>query len=203
MQNNRSEELGYLFVVGGPGVCGASTISKMLAKKFSLTVVNAGKIFRNLVRECGYQELGNIYNELPIEDIYEFDRVTDEKMIEISKTPNVLIESKGFAGVAKKKKIPCTVKIWLTCSCRTRTIRHLRRDGYDKFPQNIFAFFKVKKFLKERYDSDKGRYKVLYNMDYEHPELYNDIVIDNTNQSVSETYNLILKRIKDGGYIKK
>ena len=196
MQNSRSKELGYLFVIGGPGGCGSSTISKMLARKFGLTVVSAGKIFRSVVRDCGYSHLENIYKELPIEDIYEFDRVTDEKMIAISNTPNILIESKGFAGVATNKNIPCTVKIWLNCSDDVRTRRHLQRDGYTTFPHKIVKYFKQKKFLQERLDSDRRRYKVLYDMDYDKPELYNDIVINNTSQSVSETYNLILKKNK-------
>ena len=202
MQKLRPKELGLLFVVGGPGGSGASTISKMLAKHFKLKRTYAGQIFRNLVKNYGFEELNDLYSELPIEDIYEFDRVTDDQMIRESQEKDVLIESKNFAGVSTNKGIPCTVKIWLESSLDVRTKRHLKRDGYDKFPGNILKYIQIRRFLRERYESDKKRYKVLYNMDYDNPELYNDIVIDSSKQTVNETYNLILKKIKDGGYIK-
>lgn len=202
MQKLRSKELGLLFVVGGPGGSGASTISKMLAKHFNLKRIYAGQIFRDLVKNYGFDELNDLYAELPIEDIYEFDRVTDDQIIRESQEKDVLIESKNFAGVSTNKCIPCTVKIWLKSSEDVRTKRHMKRDGYDKFPVNILKYIQIRKFLKERYESDKKRYKVLYDMDYDNPELYNDIVIDSSKQTVNETYNLILKKIKDGGYIK-
>jgi len=46
------------------------------------------------------------------------------------------------------------------------------------------------------------RYKKLYNIDYDEPEKYNDLVIDNSNQTPEETFNLIVNYLKDAG-IKK
>jgi cytidylate kinase len=54
----------------------------------------------------------------------------------------------------------------------------------------------------QRYSNDKNRYKKLYNIDYDNEEKYNDIVIDTSKMNASETFNLILKLIKEGGYIK-
>jgi cytidylate kinase len=40
-------------------------------------------------------------------------------------------------------------------------------------------------------------------VDYSKPKLYNDIVIDSSKINEEETFNLILKRLKDGRYIEK
>jgi cytidylate kinase len=49
---------------------------------------------------------------------------------------------------------------------------------------------------------DKKRYKELYDIDYDHPEKYNDLVIDNSDQTPDQTFNLIINFLKDAG-IKK
>jgi cytidylate kinase len=46
------------------------------------------------------------------------------------------------------------------------------------------------------------RYSSLYGINYDKPEEYNDIIIDSSNLNEKETFDLILKNIKDGGYIK-
>jgi cytidylate kinase len=48
---------------------------------------------------------------------------------------------------------------------------------------------------------DGRRYKFLYKVDYSNEELYNDIVLDTSKLNEKETFDLILRRISDGGYI--
>ena len=47
------------------------------------------------------------------------------------------------------------------------------------------------------------KYNKLYGIKYQLAQEYNDIVIDTSRMNESESFKLILKYIKNGGYIKK
>jgi cytidylate kinase len=64
-------------------------------------------------------------------------------------------------------------------------------------------FYIVNSFnLTRRRVKDGARYKELYDVEYDRQELYNDIVLDSSKLNAKETFDLILERIEDGGYIK-
>jgi len=50
---------------------------------------------------------------------------------------------------------------------------------------------------------DRRRYMELYEVDTAKPERYYDIVLNISRMNEEETFKLILKLIKDGGYIKE
>ena len=199
----RPEELGYLFVVGGPGSSGSSTISVMLANEFSLRRVYGGKILRESLSDLGFSSLESAYNEGNMKKVMEIDKKIDEYLIEISKTKDVLIESKVFAGIAKQQDIPVTVSIWLDASLHIRTMRSLEKLDLTKAIQRIKEYLMIRKNLAYREKFDKGRYMELYGVDSTKPKRYYDIVLDTSHMDEKETFKLILKLIKDGGYIKE
>ena len=57
--------------------------------------------------------------------------------------------------------------------------------------------------MKKRYRIDKEKYWRLYKVRYDKPVLYYDIVLDTSDIDEQKTFDLILKRIEDGGYIEK
>lgn len=199
----RPEELGYLFVVGGPGSSGSSTISVMLANEFSLRRVYGGKILRESLSDLGFSSLESAYNEGNMKKVMEIDKKIDEYLIEISKTKDVLIESKVFAGIAKEQDIPLTVSIWLDASLHIRTMRSLEKLGLTKPIQRIKEYIRIRKNLAYREKFDRERYMELYGVDSTKPKRYYDIVLDTSHMDEKETFKLILKLIKDGGYIKE
>jgi len=199
----RSEELGYLFVVGGPGSSGSSTISVMLANEFSLRRVYGGEILRDIMLDLGFSSLESAYKEGNMKKVMEIDKKLDEYLIEASKTKNVLIESKVFAGIAKKQNIPVTVSIWLDASLHVRTMRSLNKLDVTKPFQRIKEYLRIRKDLAYREKFDRRRYMELYKVDTAKPERYYDIVLNISRMNEEETFKLILKLIKDGGYIKE
>jgi len=201
-QKERPKSLGYLLVVGGPGGSGASTIARMLADHFSLKRVYGGKIFRSLLRKAGFEDMDSAYTKKNEKLLTKLDKQVDAMLLDESKEKNVLIESKNFAALATKRKYPCTVKIWITASLNVRTQRTLMKNSIKIDLKHFPKYLEERKHLKDRYKMDSMRYSSLYGINYDKPEEYNDIVIESSNLNEEETFNLILKYIKDGGYIK-
>jgi len=201
-QKVRSKDLGYLFVIGGPGGSGSSTIAKMLAEYFKLRRVYGGGIFRKLLEERGYINNDRAFFQQNESLLLEIDKKVDEFLFEEAERPNVLIESKNFAALAKKHDIPCTVKIWIEASLHERTLRAMSKYGIPFNWRNIFTYFRMRFDLTKRYKIDFRRYYDIQGINYSDPTEYNDIVIDSSHLSEDETFDLILKYIQDGGYIK-
>jgi predicted cytidylate kinase len=202
-RKKREDELGYLFVVGGPGGSGASTISKMLSGHFNLERVYSGGLFREEVRSKGYDNFEDFYAVANEDELLELDRKVDSKLVEESKRKNILMDSKLFACIAHIKGIACTVTIWLDASLHSRTLRHLGKMDISSPFEKVMNYFKIRKDLLKRWRLDSRRYSKLYGIDYRKPTLYNNIVINSSNMDEEETFNLILKKLEDGQYIKE
>jgi cytidylate kinase len=56
--------------------------------------------------------------------------------------------------------------------------------------------------LVERYASDKKRFLELYDIEFENPRKYNDIVVNSSKQNAMETFEFILRLIENGRYLK-
>jgi len=201
-QKVRPKELGYLFVIGGPGGSGSSTIAKMLAEHFNLKRVYGGGIFRKLLEEEGYANHDRAYFQQNEKLLLDIDKKVDEFLFEEADHPNVLIESKNFAALAVKKEIPCTVKIWIEANLHVRTVRAMAKYGFDMNFKNIITYIRMRYDLIKRYQMDYRRYYDIQGINYSDPKEYNDIVIDSSHMDEKETFDLILKYIQDGGYIK-
>jgi len=83
-----------------------------------------------------------------------------------------------------------------------RAQRTLLKQGIKPGLKSFHRYLEARSNLKNRYRIDAMRYSSLYGINYDKPEEYNDIIIDSSNLNEKETFDLILKYIKDGGYIK-
>ena len=203
-KKRRNKDQGYLFVVGGPGGSGSTVISEMLAKHFKLRRVYGGALFRRAIREKGYEKIEDFYTDFNEEELLKLDMEVDRRLLEESKEKDVLIESKIFSGILHIKNIPCTVSIWLDASLHTRALRHLNREKKEwSFLERIVEYFRIRRNLRKRWNLDRKRYARLYGVDYAKPKLYNSIVIDSSKINEEETFNLILKMLKDGRYLEE
>lgn len=192
-----------IFVVGGPGSSGASTIAKMLAEYFDLERIYSGGIFREIVSKQGYPTLDDFYiaNKGNKEKFFEIDRQVDALIVERAKKGNVLVDSKAFGALATINDISCTAKIWLDADMDTKIKRFLGKQGEMSVPKKIFLYIKTYFDLTRRKRNDGRRFKELYGIDYNNPDLYNDIVLYTSSINAKETFDLILSKLKDGGYI--
>lgn len=203
----RPKDLGILMIVGGPGGSGASTIAKALAHHFELHYVYGGLLMRQLAKNKGYESLGTFLRSEDFKENHrKYDTAIDQKLIKMSFLSDVLIDSKVFAGLATLYQIPCTVRIWLHTDFETRVRRTMHKKGIsslsNKVPKQSEEYRKVADDLQRRYSNDMQRFRKLYGIEFDQQEKYNDIVIDSSKLDVSQTLELILKKLKDGRYIK-
>ncbi len=195
--HTRSKDLGYLFVVGGPGGSGASTIAKKLADYYSLNYFYGGRLMRDLAKKHGFSGLIDfLKSDVFKEKHMEFDLLIDDQLFEKSFSRDILIDSKIFAALASKNEIPCTVKIWIDASIDVRAERTM-----GKKTSNL-TFEEIRKNLQERYLHDQKRFLDLYNIEFGNQRKYNDIVVNSSYQNPEETFEFILKLIENGRYIK-
>lgn len=192
--NARPLNLGYLFVVGGFGGSGATTIAQMLAREFKLNRIYAGGLMRDSAKSKGFDKVEDFLNSISEEELEKYDRELDKKMIRFSYLPNTLIDSKIFAVLATKYRLPTTVKIWLDCDIE---VRAKRKSEKEKIPYEVALAD-----LSARFEKDKIRFERMYNIDYSSPKKYNDIVINSSKLNEYQTLKIILDSINDGGYIK-
>lgn len=188
-----------LLVVGGPGGSGSSTISKMLSKHFSIERIYAGDLFRKKAKEEEIESFEEFLQDIS-DGGNSLDLEIDSLLIEYAKRRNILIESKVFGALAKKKGIPCTATIWLEADINIRVKRKLAKEGATGV-KGLIRGMRIKKNLNRRYKIDREKYMRLYDIKYDSPRLYYDIVLDTSRLNEVETFNLILERLKDGRFI--
>ena len=145
---------------------------------------------------CKYDTLNDFYDSTPFKVLEEIDMHVDENFRKLAKRGGVVIESKTFAALATKENIPCTAKIWITADLEVRISRFMLKNDIGWLGR-ILQRSKVRGMLSERYAMDMKRYARLYDIDYGNPQLYNDLVIDNSDQDVEETFNLVIKHLEN------
>lgn len=190
-----------VIAVGGPGGSGITTISKMLAKHFNLKHIYAGDLFREAAKESDYQHFEEFLQDIS-KGGNHLDYEIDELLAQYANKGNVVIDSKVYGALSKMKKLRCDFSVWLDASHEVKIKRHLGKENIVGI-RKILRAIAIGKGLKKRQKIDKEKYWRLYKVRYNKPELYYDFVLDSSNLNEEETFNLILKKIEDGGYINK
>jgi len=143
-------------ISGLPG-CGKSTVAKKLAQKYKLRYISGGDALKELAVEAGFKPSGEDWWETEegrrflnkrMEDP-NFDRKVDEKLIEIAKEGNVILDSWTMPWLLDEG-----FKIWLDASLEVRAARAAKRDKID--------FGEAKKLIREREKKTREIYSKLY-----------------------------------------
>jgi len=146
--------------VSGMAGCGKSTVAKRLAEKYGLKYFSGGNALKALALEAGYKpaEIGwwetaegmNFLQQRMADP--QFDKKVDEKLLELAKQGNVILDSWTMPWLLKNG-----FKVWLEASPHVRTKRVAERDGID--------VEKALKVLKEKDTRTRVIYKNLYGFD--------------------------------------
>lgn len=190
-----------VIAVGGPGGSGITTISKMLAKHFNLKHIYAGDLFREAAKESDYQHFEEFLQDIS-KGGNHLDYEIDEMLEQYANKGNVVIDSKVYGALSKIKKLRCDFSVWIDATHEVKIKRHLGKENLVGI-KKILRGIAIGNGLKKREKIDKEKYWRLYKVRYNKPELYYDFVLDSSNLNEEETFNLILKKIEDGGYINK
>jgi len=173
-----------ILTISGLHGTGKSTIGKLLAENFGLNYYSTGQAFRDHAEEMNMtlKEFTKYVEENP-----HFDKKLDEKIIEIAKEGNVVLDSQLSGYILLDI---ADFKIFLMCPIEVRVKRMAERDnsGYEeKLKETVI-----------RENSELERFKILYNIDLSDYKQINeiyDLIIDTENLSIEEILKLILSKL--------
>jgi len=172
-----------IITIGGLPGTGTTTISKLVSEKYGLKHVCAGFIFRDMAKEMN-MELGEFSKYA--EKNPEIDKMIDKKQVELAARGNIILEGRLAAWMLKNNDIKPTLSIWLMAPPMVRCKRISERESED--------INTALKNMVNRENSEKKRYKEIYNIDIDDLSIY-DIVIDSSTWDIEGVFNIICEAI--------
>lgn len=211
-----------VIALDGVSASGKGSVSKLIAKEYNLVHLETGLLYRaigyfylkNNLNKDSIQELTEIANNLNLDTINNLD-LQNEKVAEgasiVAKIPEVrkalLLKQQDFANFVPDNKkgaildgrdigtIICpnaNIKFFLTASLEVRAKRRFDQTNYNK--KSILAIEEVTQAIKSRDISDSYLNNLaMNNKGY--------IVIDNSNLSLNQTFDLFVKHINELDFI--
>lgn len=175
-----------IITISGLHGTGKSTIGKLIAKALGLTFYSTGEAFRELAykQKMSLKEFTKYVENNP-----NIDLELDEKIVEIAKKGDVLIDSQ-LSGFLLEDI--ADFRIYLVCPIDVRVNRMGSRD------QTPYKEKLKETTLRER--SEAIRFKKLYNIDLTDMNKINenfDLIINTENLSIEEVVDIILKKLKE------
>lgn len=174
-----------ILTISGLHGTGKSTIGKLIAQSLGLKYYSTGEAFRDLAKEMNMslEDFTKYVEKHP-----EIDKTLDNKVLEIAKKGNIIIDSQ-LSGYLLKNI--ADFKILLTCPLEIRVKRMAERDNVS-----------YEKCLKETINREKSeleRFKEIYGIDLGNKkkinELY-DIILEIEGLSIEEVLTYILNQFK-------
>ncbi|MDP7244090.1 MAG: cytidylate kinase family protein [Flavobacteriales bacterium] len=174
-----------IITISGKAGSGKSTIAKQLAKKLKLKHYSIGDLMRQIAKDknISLMELSKL-----AEKDNSIDLELDKKNIELREENNFVIDGRLTAYFSPYAEL----KVFLDCDDEVRADRILKDERKDEKSKNIKESTKK---IKQREQSERKRYKKLYNVDYCDKKLYN-LIIDTTNLSIKEVVEKIIEAVK-------
>lgn len=187
-KEDRIDHRKIVVTLGGLPGSGTTTAAELLAKKLKVPWTNGGNIFRKLAAEKG---MG--LNEFGIfaERNQEIDRELDNRLIEILKDGNIILESR-LAGAHAHHDGIRSLRVWLHASLVTRVERIMKREG-GELDQLIEETL-------ERQRSERARYLEYYDLDYEDLDHYS-LIINSGENWPEQIVHIIMESLKIKGMI--
>ncbi|MCX8181574.1 MAG: AAA family ATPase [Candidatus Methanomethyliaceae archaeon] len=171
-----------LITISGPAGSGKSHCASKLAELYGIPCHSVGSIFRRMASERGLsvEEFSKVVEKDPT-----IDRELDRRTAELASKGGQIIEGRLVSFFSQS--FPNTLSFYLTAPFEERVKRIALREGISIDAAEVRT--------KMREESEKQRYKSLYNIDIDDLSVY-DFVI-NTSKWDKESVVLLLKEIID------
>ena len=174
-----------IITISGKAGSGKSTVAKEVAKKLNLKHYSIGGLMRQIAKE---KNMSLIKLSKLAEKDSSIDMELDKKNIELRGEDNFVIDGRLTAFFVPYAEL----KVFLDCKDKVRAERILNDKREEEKSRNINALIKT---IRQREQSERKRYKNLYNVDYYDKKLY-DLIIDTTNLSIKEVVEKIIRAVK-------
>jgi cytidylate kinase len=176
-----------IVVIDGPSGSGKTTIGKYIAEKFNLRFISAGEMFRTMADESGYDsnepKQFKRWHKLTEADL-SFDEKLDKRMVAEAKKGNCVTQGRISAFFVDKYDVAFFIKI-------DPRIAASRVGGRDKQ-----KFKEALRTNKERDESNKKRYKELYDIDYLGDMRPYNFIIDTSYLTIEQECELVERIVK-------
>lgn len=175
--------MGVVIAIAGPHGSGKSTHAKKLAGEFKFRHITIGLIFREMAKEknLSLEEFSSYVEKHP-----EIDKEMDDRIIlEAKKGYDVIIDSQLSAWMTGDLS---QIKIYLTAPNSVRIKRIADRDN--------ISYEKAEQETNTRDNSEKKRYKELYDIDISDLSVY-DIIINTNVWSIESAFQILKKAINE------
>jgi len=165
--------------VGGLPGSGKSTFAKLLASKLGLEYLNAGQVFRQMAVESGMDL--EAFSKKAERD-HQIDRRVDEMQVRLARGKDMVVDSRLSAWMIKRPDL----RVCLVAGFEERAKRIAERDG--------LSTEEAIRRVREREESERLRYKQIYNIDIGDMEVY-DIVINSATYLPDEIVAIVRKAL--------
>ena len=176
------ENKGIKIAISGLTASGKSTLAKNLADYFNIKKYSTGEIFRNYAKERGLDiERLSLYAE------EKLDKIADEETKRICNLENnFVIEGRLTIYFCEN-----AFKIYIYADKEIRAKRLALREN--------LSFEEALKKLEERDSYDLERYKKIYKIEDYEEEMKKgaNLIIDSSNLSLDEVFNISLFKVKE------
>ncbi|MFW9851537.1 MAG: (d)CMP kinase [Candidatus Thorarchaeota archaeon] len=168
-----------IIAVSGPHGSGKSTAAHKVAEVLGYEYISAGKLFREMASKEG---LNLEEYSKKAEEKEEIDRYIDDKTLEIAKnSDNAVIDAQLGGWILKDI---ADLIIYVSAPFETRVERIAKRDN------KTIEEVRVETITRE--ESEKKRYKALYNIDISDLSIY-DIIINSLKFNASDCVQIIIE----------
>ncbi|MCK4859914.1 MAG: (d)CMP kinase [Candidatus Omnitrophica bacterium] len=174
-----------IITISGKAGSGKSTVAKEVAKKLKFKHYSIGDLMRQIAKQ---KNISLIELSKLAEKDSSIDIELDKKNIELREEDNFVIDGRLTAYFSPYAEL----KVFLDCKDKVRAERIFNEKRKDEKSQHIDGSIEK---VKQREQSERKRYKKIYNVDYYDKKLY-DLIIDTTNLSVSKVVEKIIKSVK-------
>jgi cytidylate kinase len=187
MKNNCEKRKQKIVIcVCGMTGCGKSTVAKRLAEKYGFRYISGGNALKALAIEAGYKtaEIGWWETDEGMKFLRQrmenskFDKKVDEKLMELAKQGNVVLDSWTMPWLLKEG-----FKVWLDASVNVRAKRVAERGAID--------VEKALSILKKRDEKTRVIYKGLYGFDLGRDFSPFDMIFDTDVLGADEVFHAV------------
>lgn len=178
-----------IITIAGAVGSGKSSTAKRVAEHLAYKHFSSGDLFRAIARDQG---LSVEALNLSAEERSDIDHQVDELLKKMGREDNHLVIDSRLAF----HWMPNSFKVYLALDPDTaaeRIFHHLQTEG--RVSQTASSVDEVRANIETRVESEKKRYRMLYNVDVTDLTPF-DLVIDTKNNSLSEVADMILQNYK-------
>lgn len=178
----------HITITGNLG-SGKSTYCKLLNEKYQFEIYSTGKVQRELARQMNMTTLE--FNQLMCSD-RKYDKMIDDETARISrenKDKDIIFDSRlAWHFVEQSFKVFVSVSL----NIAAERVMNDQRGVEEKYS----SIEEAKKLLAERANTERIRYKDIYNLNYMDFSNYN-LIIDSTYCSPDKIVEIILKEARE------